>query len=118
MRDQKKKTNLVLLITLMGILFLSACRAGIPAVIDYPNLGVTIIRTTHRNVAKVCGRHAITWDDGSLILDKGLIAGCWLKHKKEIWIRWDAPELLLHELCHAEGKSRRTCDKIHWYPRD
>jgi len=68
----------------------------------------SVIKASPRDIVTVCAS-AGTWDDGSKIEDPGRIAGCWVENLREIWIRWDMPEVLLHELCHLDGKEESEC---------
>ena len=96
---------------LISLFFLYGC--SIPRIIyDYPNeLDIRVIRTSKKEVNEKC--LIGNWDDGTPVKKRyQSAAACWLPNKREIWIRWDQPWAIVHELCHADGQSKEDCSRI------
>ena len=83
-----------------------------PLVHEYPNLGLKIVLADSAQVAKVC--RSDYNDVGIYLSNQEKPSGCWVRETGEIWIDWyaeDTTEVLLHELCHADGQPKSVCAK-------
>ncbi len=95
--------------------FLNACRTT-PRIYDYPALGFKIIEADSWSVAQAC-KGATHYDDGRPILDHFNIRACTVygEHFDTIWIQFGDAEVIVHELCHADGtKTKKECGNVYW----
>jgi hypothetical protein len=104
---------------LIGLILSALVLAGFygcavaPVVHVFPNLGITVISADGRTVELNCPS---THNDKGETIDhfKSHIVGCWKEAFREIWVDWLFPEVLFHELCHADGQPDDVCAGIRW----
>jgi len=99
----------------LSVILLVGCSTS-PRVVSFPALGLTLIQTDEDSVRKNC--NVKVTDRGLPITEDMRIRGCWKSKDKEIWLDWSESdmELLIHELCHADGtRNRLECAELSGY---
>ena len=85
--------------------------ATAPEVYRYENLGITIVKADPVMVNDVCSERIELNDQGKPITRR--IRCCYLNEPdRSIWMAWGEDDCLLHELCHADGKSPAACHEV------
>lgn len=98
--------QMALLIAIM----LSGCQS-VPKIYDYPNLGITVIKTDPVTVDRVCGRTIKISDNGQPIT--GRIRCCYTSGNL-IWVSRTDIDCIFHELCHADGtRTKLECSDVY-----
>ena len=105
--------HMKILSLILFVVIMSGC-ATQPKVWDYPTFNLRIVKASPVYIRKVCKPKFN--DMGMIIRTDTKILGCWKSDRREIWIDWEYPEMLLHELCHADGSiTRRRCgEEYQW----
>jgi len=89
---------------LITALALSSCAVA-PVLHTFPNLGINVIRTSEKDINKICRRKGGLTDDGRLITNSMSFRGCWGRDDRTIYLNEYTKDVcvLLHEMCHADG---------------
>ena len=85
-------------------------------VYEYPGLGLRIIAASPAHVNRACraaGRMEYD-DDGAHLGANRQVNGCWSESGRTMYVNWEKPEVVFHELCHAAGLTRKHCSGVRW----
>jgi len=99
---------------ILAVIFAQGC-ATAPVLHTFPGLDLNVVETSQKDVDRVCRREGSVWDDGSPVQANQELRGCWVEKDRTVYLDAyeSSTELLLHELCHADGsRTRAECDRL------
>lgn len=111
--------QLIRLAPLALLLLASGCVHYYPQRFAYRNLppNMKIAYSTPERVDAHCRRvkkgQSCHYDDGTPCTTFRPIRACYNMRKNFMWVGYGNDSSIPHELCHAEGRSREECDKLH-----
>ena len=96
-------------------LWLSGC-ATAPKTYDYPAMNLKIVAANPVYVNRACrSAGKLEFDDeGVNLAANRQINGCWSEGNRTMYVNWDTPEVVFHELCHVAGRPAKECAGVQW----